>query len=92
MFHVLAVRFSLEKLKRCHCCKFVLAHINKIALACTVGCKGVVQLGGLDTGLSLVDPTKIKAVKSFLFTEGSLKRWNKEHIVDFVVTLYFLFV
>ena len=44
---------------------------------------------GSSTGLSLVGPTKVKAVKSFLFTEGSLKVLKKEHLVDFVVTLYF---
>ena len=32
-----------------------------------------VQLGGLVLGLSLVGPAKVKACKSFLFTEGSLK-------------------
>ena len=31
------------------------------------------QLGGPGSGLSLVSPTKVKARKSFLFTEGSLK-------------------
>ena len=38
--------------------------------------------------LSLVGPTKVKAPKSFLFTEGSLKVENKEHFFDFVVTLF----
>ena len=40
---------------------------------------------GPSTGLSLVDPTKFKARKSFLFPEGSLKVKNKEHLVDFFV-------
>ena len=31
--------------------------------------------------------TKVNACKSSLFTEGSLKVENKEHLVDFVVTL-----
>ena len=44
---------------------------------------------GSSTGLSLVGPTMVKASKTFLFTEGSLKVENKEHLVDFVVTLYF---
>ena len=41
-------------------------------------------------GLSLEGPTKVKAPESFLFTEGSLKIVNKEHLFDFVVTLYFI--
>ena len=41
------------------------------------------------TGLSLVDTTKVEAWKSFLFSEGSLKFEHKEHLVDFVVRLYF---
>ena len=44
---------------------------------------------GSCSGLSLIGPTKVKARKSFLFAEGSLKVENKEHLVDFVVTLYF---
>ena len=32
---------------------------------------------------------KVKTCKSFLFTEGSLKVENEEHLFDFVVTLYF---
>ena len=38
-----------------------------------VGCQGVVQLRGSDSGLSLEGPFRVKACKSFLFTEGSLK-------------------
>ena len=38
---------------------------------------------------NLEGPTKIKAHKSFLFTEGSFKVESKEHLFDFVVTLYF---
>ena len=45
---------------------------------------------GFKTGLSLVGPTKVKACKSFLFTDGSLKVENKEHLFGFVVTLYLL--
>ena len=37
------------------------------------------------TKLSLVGPTKVKAHKSFLFSEDSLKVENKEHLVDFVI-------
>ena len=44
---------------------------------------------GSSAGLSLVGPTKVNSCKSFLFTQGSLKIENKEHLVDFVVTLYF---
>ena len=44
---------------------------------------------GSGIGLSLVGPTKVKPPKSFLFTESPLRVWNKEHLVDFVVTLNF---
>ena len=44
---------------------------------------------GSSTGLSQEGPSKVKACKSFLFTKGSLEVENKEHLVDFVVTLYF---
>ena len=44
---------------------------------------------GFSTRLSLVGPTEVKARKSFLFNEGSLKFENKEHLFDFVVTLYY---
>ena len=44
---------------------------------------------GSGTGFSLVGPAKVKARKSVLFTESSLVVWNKEHLVDFVVTLCF---
>ena len=37
------------------------------------GCQGVVQLGGSISGLSIEGPTKVKAHKSFLFTEVHLK-------------------
>ena len=50
---------------------------------------GVVQLGGSSTGLSLVGPTKAKARKSVLLTEGFLKVENKEQLFDYVVALYF---
>ena len=43
---------------------------------------------GSSTGLSFVGPTKVKAHKSFLFTEGSLKVENKGNLYDFVTTLY----
>ena len=43
---------------------------------------------GSSTVLSLVSLTLVKACKSFLFTEGTLKVENKEHLFDFVVTLY----
>ena len=39
------------------------------------------------TGLSLVGRTKVKARKSFLFTEGPLKVGNKERFFDYKVTL-----
>ena len=41
-------------------------------------------------GFSLIGPTIVKAHESFLFSEGSLKVENKEHLVDFVVTLWLL--
>ena len=44
---------------------------------------------GSGSGLSLGGPTKVKVHKSFLFTEGSHKVENKEHLVEFVVTLSF---
>ena len=34
--------------------------------------------------LSQGDPTKVKACKSFLFTEGSLKVENKEHLLPYL--------
>ena len=37
-----------------------------------VDCRGGVQLGGSSTGLFCVGPTKVKACKSFSFTESSL--------------------
>ena len=40
--------------------------------------------------LSLGGPTTVNALKSFLFTEDSFKVENKEHLVDFIVTLYFI--
>ena len=49
-----------------------------------VGCLGVVQLGGLIPGYSVL---RVKARKSFRFPVGSIKVWNKEHLVDLVVTL-----
>ena len=42
------------------------------------------------TGLCLVGPTEVKAHKSVLLSRDSLKVWNKEHLVDFVVRLYFI--
>ena len=50
-----------------------------------VGCRGVVQLGGLVLGLGL---TKVKARKSILFNKSSLEVLNKEHLVD--LSHYFL--
>ena len=43
---------------------------------------------GSGSGLSLGGHTKVGASKSFLFTEGSLKVENKEHLINFVVTLF----
>ena len=40
---------------------------------CIVSCRSVVQLWGLIPGFSLVSPAKVKARKSFLYTEGPLK-------------------
>ena len=40
--------------------------------------------------MSPVGPTKVKDHKSFKFTEGSLKVENKEHLVDFIVTLFII--
>ena len=42
---------------------------------------------GSSFGLSVGGPTKVKACKSFLFTESSPKVENKEQLIDFVVTL-----
>ena len=42
--------------------------------------------GGSSTGLFCVGPTKVKACKSLLFTDGPLKVENKEHLVDLGVT------
>ena len=40
--------------------------------------------------MSLVGPSKVKArLLFFIFTEDSIKVENKEHLFDFVVTLYF---
>ena len=50
-------------------------------------CQGVVQLGRSGTGLTLVDPSKVKASKFFLYPEIFPRVLNKEHLVDFVVTL-----
>ena len=43
---------------------------------------------GSSSGFSLVGPTKVKARKSFLFTEGFPEVENKEHLFDFVVSLF----
>ena len=43
-----------------------------------VGCLGVVQLPS--TGLVPVGPTKVKACKSFLFTEGTPEVEIKTHV------------
>ena len=43
---------------------------------------------GSCAGFSLGSPTKVKSHKFFLFTEDSLKVESKEHLFDFVVTLY----
>ena len=48
------------------------------------GCPGGL---GSSTGLFHVGPTKVKACKSFLFTDHPLKVENREHLVDLVVTL-----
>ena len=42
-----------------------------------VSCWGVVKLRGSSTGVLHVGPTKVKAPKSFLFTEGSPEVENK---------------
>ena len=44
---------------------------------------------GSSAGLSLVGPIKIKARKSFIFTEGFPEVENEECLFGFVVTLYF---
>ena len=41
---------------------------------------------GFYTRISLVDPTKVKARKSFLFTEKLCCIENKEHLFLFVIT------
>ena len=45
---------------------------------------------GSNSWLSLGGLHKGKAGKSFLFTEGSLRVENKEHLFDNIVTLYFI--
>ena len=42
---------------------------------------------GFSTGSCLVGPPKVRACDSVLFTKRSIVVWNKEHLVDFVVTL-----
>ena len=60
---------------------------NREAGRFTVGCWGEVQLGGLVPGYPKGVPLRSKALKSFLFTEGSFKSENKDHLFDFVVSL-----
>ena len=48
-----------------------LHHSFNITLCRTVGCWGVVQLGGFSTRLVPVGTTRFKALKSFLFAEGT---------------------
>ena len=43
---------------------------------------------GSSTRLFRVGTTKVKACRSFLFTDSPLKVENKEHLVDLVVTLF----
>ena len=43
---------------------------------------------GSRTELFRVGLTRVKACKSFLFTDGPLKVENKEHLNDLVVTFY----
>ena len=43
---------------------------------------------GLFLGYPKEVPLRFKAGESFLFTEGYLKVENKEHLYDFIVTLY----
>ena len=43
--------------------------------------------GESSTRCSLLSPTKVKARKSFLFTKKFPCIENKEHLVDFVITL-----
>ena len=51
-----------------------------------VGCRSVVQLGVSAPGFIWVDLPKVGACRSILFTES----WYKEHLADFVISLYFL--
>ena len=44
---------------------------------------------GFNTGFSLVGPTKVKAHKSFLFTEKFPCIEDKEHLLDFVITFVY---
>ena len=54
---------------------------------CMVSCQGTIQLeGGSSTRISLVRPIKVKAHKSFLFTEKFPCIENKEFLIDFVFT------
>ena len=43
---------------------------------------------GSSSGLFIVGTTKVKACKSYLFSEGSLKVENKEHLFDFAFYTY----
>ena len=54
--------------------------INSRSLRC-------ITARGSSSGLSLGGPTNVKAHKSFLFTECSLKVENKEHLFDGLATL-----
>ena len=44
---------------------------------------------GSNSRLSQEVPTKVKARNSFLFAAGFYKVENTEHLIDFVVTLFF---
>ena len=51
-------------------------------MSCIIGCRGAIQSV---SGLSLGGPTKLKACKSLIYTEGSLWVENKEHLVDVII-------
>ena len=58
-----------------YCLSFIYSQLSRCSTA-----------SGSGSWLSQGDPTKVRARKSVLFTEGLLKFENKEHLVDLVVT------
>ena len=65
---------ATKKLKKC--IDFIYSQLSRCSTA-----------RGSSTGLSLVGPTKVKVRKSFLLAEVPIKLKNKDHLLDFVVTV-----